>query len=54
MVYGDLPNIHLSEAYLWICLEVFIVARETFCGKKNGLYILCAFPVTSLDPFTDR
>ncbi len=22
------PNIRLSEAYLWICLEMFIVARD--------------------------
>ena len=26
--YICLPNIHLSEAYLWICLEMFNVARD--------------------------
>ena len=25
--YICLPNIRLKEAYLWICLEMFIVAR---------------------------
>ncbi len=43
-----LPNISLSEAFLWICLEMFIVARVVSQPKKAG-QILASYHLFNID-----